>query len=122
MNTTLDYLRGNRKFLITDFMVYGDYSGVEGGVLYTENIPGNKRVVFAHSYISSNEQLVKFSDLSDIRCNPLPEELTSPKVIILPRNDVHCFIVGSESSSGFKIAKSEAEKTGLVDLLIIEME
>jgi len=36
MNTTLDYLRSNRKFLVTDFMVYGDYSNAEGGLLYTE--------------------------------------------------------------------------------------
>ncbi|MCP4631901.1 MAG: hypothetical protein GY855_03165 [candidate division Zixibacteria bacterium] len=122
MNTTLDYLRGNRKFLITDFMVYGDYTGAEGGLLYTENVPGNKRVVFAHSFISGNEQLVKFADLSDIKSNLLPQELSAPKVIILPRNDVHCFIVGSESSSGFKIAKSDSDKTGFVDLLIIEME
>jgi hypothetical protein len=121
MNTTLDYLRGNRKFLVTDYMVYGDYAAAEGGLLYTEDI-GDKRIIFAHRYLSENEQWVNFSDLYDYKNNRLPENLSSPKVVILPKNDVHCFLVGSESSTGFKIAKSSPDKTGLVDILIMEME
>jgi hypothetical protein len=122
MNTTLDYLRGNRKFLINDFMVYGDFSTAEGGLLFTETSAGMSRIMFAHSFISENEQLVKYCNLYDYKSNQLPENLSSPKVIILPRNDVHCFLVGSETETGFKIAKNCPEKTGLVDLIIMEME
>ncbi|MBD3170151.1 MAG: hypothetical protein GF307_11755 [candidate division Zixibacteria bacterium] len=122
MNTTLDYLRSNRKFLVKDFAVYGDYTAAEGGALYTEALPGNARVMFSHSYLSEDEQAVDFNQLYDYRGNQLPETLTSPKVIIMPKNEVQCFLVGSENESGFKIAKHNPGKTGLVDLLIMEME
>ncbi|MBD3233467.1 MAG: hypothetical protein GF315_07050 [candidate division Zixibacteria bacterium] len=122
MNTTLDYLRGNRKFLIKDFVVHGDYSSAEGGLLYAENLPTGKRIIFAHTYIVHNHQQVIFGNLYDHKENQLPTQLNSPKVIILPKNDVHCFLVGTETPIGFNIAKNEPSKTGLVDLLIIEME
>jgi len=122
MNITLDYLRGNRKFLITDFVVYGDYTSAESGILYTEDLPGNKRIIFAHEFISEDEQKVSFSSLYDYKNNQLPAVLSSAKVIILPKNDVHCFLVGAETQTGFKIARSDPDKTGLVDLLIMEME
>ncbi len=122
MNLTLDYLRGNRKFLIPDFIVYGDYTEIEGGVLFGEQYPGGKRIMFAHNYISENEQPVNFGNLYDYKNNPLPNTLSNPKVIILPKNEVFCFIVGTETETGFKIAKTNSSENGLVDLLIIEME
>ena len=122
MNTTLDYLRSNRKFLVTDFMVYGDYSNAEGGLLYTEQSAGGKRIIFAHRFLSEDEQQVYFGNLYDFKNNKLPETLNNPKVIILPKIAVHCFLVGSETPAGFKIAKTDSGKTGVVDFLIIEME
>jgi hypothetical protein len=122
MNTTLDYLRSNRKFLVTDFVVYGDYTAAEAGLLCTEDLPDSRRVMFSHSFLSENDQQVLFSSLYDYKNNLLPDTLSSPKVIILPKNDVHCFLVGVENKAGFKIAKSNPDKTGLVDLLIMEME
>ena len=122
MNITLDYLRSNRKFLVTDFVVYGDYTSAEGGILYLEDLPNNRRVVFAHDFLSDEEQQVSYSNLFDYKSNQLPATLSSPKVIIMPKNDVHCFLVGSETENGFKIAKNNPDKTGMVDLLILEME
>ena len=122
MNTTLDYLRSNRKFLVTDFVVYGDYSDAEGGLLYTEQVSSERRMIFAHSFISDDEQEIYFGNLYDYKSNQLPGKINNPKIIILPKNDVYCFLVGSETETGFKIAKDNPAKTGLVDLLIIEME
>jgi hypothetical protein len=122
MNITLDYLRGRRTWAVPNFVVWGDWSLASFLLLYTEMGETSKRVILAKNNLGGLDQTVNFSDLYDFRGNQLPQAITSPKVMVMPKNEVNCFVVGTETDTGFRIAKfSGAEKTGLVDLIIVEM-
>jgi hypothetical protein len=122
MNITLDYLRGRRIWVVPNFVVWGDWSLYSFLLLYTEIGAGSKRIVFGKSTLGGLDQTVNFSSLYDLRGNQLPEMISNPKVIVLPKNEVLCLVVGAEANTGFRIAKlSESSSTGLVDLMIVEM-
>ena len=122
MNITLDYLRGRRTWAVPNFVVWGDWSLASFLLLYTEMGETSKRVILAKNNLGGLDQTVDFCDLYDFRGNQLPQVITSPKVMVMPKNEVNCFVVGTETDTGFRIAKfSGAEKTGLVDLIIVEM-
>jgi hypothetical protein len=122
MNITLDYLRGRRTWIVPNFVVWGDWSLASFLLLYTEIGETSKRVMAAKNNLGGLDQMVNFSELFDFRGNQLPEEILNPKVIVLPKNEINCFVVGTETDTGFRIARfSGAEKTGLVDLMIVEM-
>lgn len=122
MNITLDYLRGRRTWVVPNFVVWGDWSLASFLVLYTEAQDTAKRMVLARNNLGGLDQTVDFSDLQDFRGNQLPSPITNPKVIIMPKNEVNCLVVGTETETDFRIARfSGSEKTGLVDLMIVEM-
>jgi len=122
MNITLDYLRGRRTWVVPNFVVWGDWSLASFMLLYTEIGETSKRVMVAESNLGGQDQAVSFSELYDIKGNQLPEVISHPKVIVLPKNEVNCFVVGTEIETGFRIARSSGEgKTGLVDLMVVEM-
>ena len=122
MNITLDYLRGRRTWLVPNFVVWGDWSLASFLLLYTEMGETFKRVMLAKNNLGGLDQVVNFSDLYDFRGNQLPELIGNPKVIVMPKDEVNCFVVGTETDTGFRIARfSGSEKTGLVDLMIVEM-
>jgi hypothetical protein len=123
MNITLDYLRGKRSWLVKNFVVWGDYYSSKFLCLYTEVGPSSKRVMFEEASLGGFDQSVNFADLYDFKGNELPSTISSPKVIVLFKNEVFCFVVGQETNSGFKIAKlSGTQVSGLVDLIVLEME
>jgi hypothetical protein len=122
MNITLDYLRGRRTWAVPNFVVWGDWSLASFLLLYTEVGETTKRVVLAKNNLGGLDQSVAFSDLHDFRGNKLPETIAKPKVMVMPKNEVNCFVVGTETDTGFRIARfSGSERTGLVDLMIVEM-
>ena len=122
MNITLDYLRGRRTWVVPNFVVWGDWSLASFLFLYTEMGETSKRVVLAKNNLGGLDQVVNFSDLYDFRGNQLPEVIGNPKVIVMPKDEVNCFVVGTETDTGFRIARfSGSERTGLVDLMIVEM-
>lgn len=122
MNITLDYLRGRRTWTVPNFVVWGDWSLASFLLLYTEAGETTKRVVLARNNLGGLDQTVSFSDLYDFRGNRLPETIAQPKVMVMPKNEVNCFVVGTETDTGFRIARfSGSEQTGLVDLMIVEM-
>jgi hypothetical protein len=122
MNITLDYLRGRRIWAVPNFVVWGDWSLYSFLLFYTEMGVGSKRIVFSKSTLGGLDQIVDFSSLYDFRGNQLPATIDNPKVVVLPKNEVSCIVVGAESNTGFRIAKlSESSGTGLVDLMIVEM-
>ena len=122
MNITLDYLRGRRSWLVKNFVVWGDWSLASFLLLYTEMGQTSKRVMLAKNNLGGLDQTVSFSDLYDFRGNQLPEVIQNAKVIAMPKNEVNCFVVGAETDTGFRIARfSGSEKTGLVDLMVVEM-
>lgn len=121
MNITLDYLRGRRVWLIKNLSVWGKYSAVDLLLVHTELGEGYKRIVFNQIDLGGEAQVVDFSSLYDYKGNQVPSEIKSPKVLVMPKNEVFC-LVTEESNFGFKIAKENSSlENGLVDLLIIEM-
>jgi hypothetical protein len=122
MNVTLDYLRGRRTWVVPNFVVWGDWSLASFLLLYTETGDTSKRVMLARNNLGGLDQSVNFCDLCDFRGNQLPEVILNPRVMVMPKNEVNCFVVGTETDTGFKIARfSGSGKTGLVDLMIVEM-
>ena len=125
MNTTLDYLKSNRKWLVPNILVWGNADSSQPKLLMTEN-GDSRRVVFASSTIGGHDQSLAYTDLIDSRGNPLPGQISNPVVMIIPRNSAHCFIQGKPSATGFKIARTQASTgqsaDGLVDLLIMEVD
>lgn len=122
MNITLDYLRGRRTWVVPNFVVWGDWALASFLLLYTELGETSKRIILAKNNLGGLDQTVNFSDLFDFRGNQLPQVIANPKVLVMPKNEVNCLVVGTETDTGFRVAKfSGSEKTGLVDLMIVEM-
>jgi len=122
VNITLDYLRGRRTWVVPNFVVWGDWSLASFLLLYTEMGETSKRVMLARNNLGGLDQSVAFETLCDFRGNQLPQIIDHPKVMVMPKNEVNCFVVGTETETGFRIARfSGSEKTGLVDLMIVEM-
>jgi len=125
MNLTLEYLKTNRKWLAPNLIVWGNADACSARLLMTEAGTPN-RVVFAADEISGLNQTILYSDLIDSNGNPLPEQIANPIIIIIPRNQIHCFLIGRPSSTGFKIGRSGTGSNfngdGLVDILIMEVD
>ena len=122
MNITLDYLRGRRTWVVPNFVVWGDWSLASFLLLYTEMGETSKRVMLARNNLGGLDQSVAFETLYDFRGNQLPQTISNPKVMVMPKNEVNCFVLGTETETGFRIARfSGSQKTGLVDLMIVEM-
>ncbi|OGC80601.1 MAG: hypothetical protein A2W07_01275 [candidate division Zixibacteria bacterium RBG_16_43_9] len=122
MNITLDYLRGRKIWLVKNFCIWGEYSAVDLLLVHTEIGETSKRIIMDRVSLGGKEQEVNFDSLYDFKGNKLPQQISSPKVLALPSNEVSCMVM-EESNSGFKIAKrSDSVENGLVDLLIFELE
>ena len=125
MNLTLEYLKTNRKWLAPNLIVWGNADACSARLLMTETGTPN-RVVFAADEISGLNQTILYSDLVDSKGNSLPEQIANPIIIIIPRNQIHCFLIGQPSSTSFKIGRTGAgsnnNSDGLVDILIMEVD
>jgi len=126
MNLTLDYLKSNRKWLVPNVVVWGNADACEAALLMVED-DSPARVVFSYSRLEGNDQVINFGDLTDADGNSLPSQISKPVVIVIPGNQMHCFIVGRPSETGFKLAYSPDSNSsnsgyGLVDLLIMEID
>ena len=122
MNTTIDYLRSNRKWLVRDYVVWGDNGTFEADLMMTEFEAGDERVVFSREFTGETAQTVQFKNLVDHRGNSLPESINHPEVIVIPKNAVRSFILGNVGNKSFRISKdSSGISFSLVDLLVMEM-
>lgn len=125
MNLTLDYLKSNRKWLVPNILVWGNADACRPKLLLTED-SDFKRVMYSSSVIGGSNQSINYEDLTDNRGNQLPSEINGPVVVIIPRNSIHCFLMGKPSTTGFKIARGESvtgmSEDGLIDLLIMEVD
>lgn len=109
-------------WLAPDYSVWGIPASATVTMVSAESIDGEVRIFYDHAQIGGAEQVVAFGELTDHRGNKLPAQIKSPKVIALSRSTDAVFVVGRESTSGFKIARgSSASGSVIVDLLIIEM-
>ena len=118
MNGMLAYLKASRKWLISNFTVWGSSGSTEICLAITEEAP-TKRVVICQSNLGGQAQIVNFADLADTLGNELPVQITNPAVLIIPRSLGRCYLVNRPSETNFKIAGEETPS--LVDLLIMEV-
>jgi len=102
MNTTIDYLKSNRKWLVRDYIVWGDNGAFEADMIMTEFVSGDERIVFSHEFTGETAQTVIFKNLVDHRGNQLPEKIDNPEVILVPKNPVRSFILGSIGGKSFR--------------------
>lgn len=121
MNVTLDYLTGNRKWFVRDFVVWGDTGTFDAAIIATE-VLGETNVVFLRELVGGSAQVIEYTDLTDHRGNQLPETISNPTVIIVPKNQAAAHVVGIPGTDSFQIAKSSTSAVNpVVDLIIMEM-
>ncbi|MFH2036805.1 MAG: hypothetical protein ABIJ45_10415 [Candidatus Zixiibacteriota bacterium] len=119
---TLAYLKSRRLWVVRDFPVHGLASDAELFYLIVEEVDSISRLGFGLISTGDSSQGVNFSNLTDFKGNQLPAEINLPRIIVAPRSEYGAFIVGNESSNGFKIGRdSQAPGPVNVDLFIFEM-
>jgi len=109
-------------WLVPDFVVWGLPGLGEIEYLDVENIDGTKSVSFGSAGIGDTSQSVTFANLTDVRGNSLPAFLNRSLVTVRSHDQSQVFVVGTETDSGFKIAR-DADSLGpvTVDLIITEL-
>jgi len=109
-------------WLVPDFVVWGLPGLGEIEYLDVENIDGTKSVSFGSAGIGDTSQSVTFANLTDVRGNSLPAFSNRSLVTVRSHDQSQVFVVGTETDSGFKIAR-DADSLGpvTVDLIITEL-
>ena len=121
MNTTFDYLTGNRKWLVRDYTVWGNSGSLDAAIMATEDASPD-RIVFLREIIGGEAQVVEFADLSDHRGNQLPASIANAEIIIIPKNETPAFVQGQVGLSSFRLAKAGiSAPDAVVDMIIMEM-
>ena len=122
MNNGLVQLTSHRIWHIPNFNVWGVQNLGEIEYLNLEQVDSTKSVAFGSVSIGDSSQSVSFAGLTDRRGNSLPANITKALVIARPLSDRQVFMVGTETSTGFKIARdSKSNKPVTTDLIIIEL-
>jgi len=122
MNNGLVQLTSHRIWHVLNFNVWGVQNLGEIEYLNLEQVDAIKSVAFGSINIGDSSQSVIFAGLTDRRGNLLPANITKALVIARPLSDRQVFIVGTETSAGFKIARdSKSNKPVTTDLIIIEL-
>lgn len=122
MNNGLVQLTSHRIWHVLNFNVWGIQNLGEIEYLNLEQVDAIKSVAFGSINIGDSSQSVIFAGLTDRRGNLLPANITKALIIARPLSDRQVFIVGTETSAGFKIARdSKSNKPVTTDLIIIEL-
>jgi hypothetical protein len=112
----------HRSWFVPDFSVWGLPSLGEHDFLALEKVDSTWSVYYGSASIGESDQEVLFSQLTDHRGNSLPSSLKSPRVFPRPKGSETAFVVGTEASDRFKIARDpETNGPVTVDLLVVEM-
>lgn len=118
---TLAYLKARRMWFVRDFQVWGSSGESELFYLGVERVAGAARVMFGCSTAGENMQDVAFGNLIDARGNALPAVIQDPRVMVTRRSAYGAYVVGEESSVGFRIARDPSAPGAVsVDLVVIE--
>ena len=122
MNVTLDYLISNRKWLIRDYHIWGYAGNFEADMFMTETDSPVSRVVFLQEFVGGAGQIVEFADLLDHRGNRLPSSINNAEIILIPKNAISAFVLGTAGPASFRVARAPQQAAdAIVDLLIMEM-
>lgn len=122
MYTGIEKVTARRVWFVPDFVVWGLPSLSEHDFVAAEKVNGAQSIYYGTATIGQNDQEVAFSELVDHRGNHLPVALKSARVIPRSRSSEGVFVIGQESSTGFKIARSaDSSHPVTTDLLIVEL-
>ena len=111
-----------RIWFVPGFEVWGLPGLGEVEYLVLEQTGSDKTILYGETGVGDGSQSVAFNDLTDHRGNNLPANINSPKVITRSHDENAAFIVGTEKSNSFKIARDpNSENNVTVDLMVIEM-
>ena len=122
MLSTISRVTSRRIWFVPKLSVWGTPEWGEINLLMVEEIESVKSILFHGVNVGDNSQSVLYRDLIDHRGNRLPETINNARVLVRSKSDDNVFVVGEESDSGFKIARSpEATGPVSVDLIIIEL-
>ncbi len=122
MTASIQTLTARRAWFVPDFMVWGTAGPGQLEYLALEKVDSNLSIYFGAANLEDGPQVVSFSDLTDHRGNTLPTTIKSPRIFPRSKGTDTVFVVGTESTSNFQIAR-DPQATGpvTVDLLIVEM-
>ncbi len=122
MNAGLDKLNSRRMWVIPNMVIWGLAGLGEIEYLNIEQVDATKIVSFGSVGIADTAQSVTFATLLDVRGNLLPATIKKPLVITRSHNESQVYVIGSETNTGFKIARDPSAKGPVtVDLIITEM-
>lgn len=122
MATALQNVNSRRVWFVPSLKVWGLPHAGEFEYLAMETVDSIQTVYYGATDIGDSSQQVSFADLVDHRGNNLPASIDSPRVIVRQRSEDPAFVVGEESDSSFKIARSASVVADVnVDLVVIEM-
>jgi hypothetical protein len=122
MNVGMNKINARRMWVVPDFAVWGISGLGEVEYLTVEEVGSTKSVFFGSVGIGGSSQAVSFAALIDMRGNSLPETINRPLVTFRSHGESQVFVVGSESNTGFKIARDpKAAGPVMVDLIITEL-
>lgn len=122
MNSTLNYLRSHRSWLVENVPVSGVWPGALVPIVAAEGTGTDRRLVYTLAPLGGQTQSVSFAELTDFRGAKLPATLNKPKVIVLPKSNAAVIVVGPETATGFALAATAGiQATATVDLWIVEL-
>ncbi len=111
-----------RCWYVPDFNVWGTPGWGDLELVVVENIASVNSILFNAVNIGDGSQQVNYNNLTDFRGNKLPQSIKNPKIQIKPKSENSAFIIGTETDSSFKIARSSDIRGAVkVDLMILEM-
>ena len=118
----LERVMAHRTWFVPDFVVWGLPPLGEYEYVAVEQVDSAPSVYYGKTYVGQPEQQVSFDQLADHRGNSLPATLSAPRVIPRLKGSDGVFVVGKETSEGFKIARdADTETPVTVDLMIVEL-
>jgi len=122
MSSGLAQVTARRIWFVPQFQVWGQSGLGAVDCLLLEQTGSAQGIFFFRQMLGEPSQTVRFEDLVDHRGNMLPSSINNPRVIIRDRSDRRVWIVGSETSESFRIARDMAESgPATVDLFVIEL-
>lgn len=118
----IENILSHRIWFVPGLEVWGLPGLGEVEYLVVEQTGSTKTILYGHAGVGDGSQAVSFDDLTDHRGNHLPENISSPRVLVRSHDENAAFIVGIEKNNSFKIARDpESENNVTVDLMVIEM-
>jgi hypothetical protein len=122
MLSGIEKVTSRRVWFVPDFVVWGLPSLEQHDFLAIEKVGATQSVYYGSATISQNEQEVCYDQLVDHRGNSLPASIKAARIFPRSKSSDAVFIVGQESSGGFKIARDPASDSPVTaDLLIVEL-